>query len=113
MENNPTGIIITRTNGSGSPSDIVYWDDSQLTVNGTPSNPISTATAGVSSNTNGHKFGSTAYSGTDFGNENGIDTWSYLTSTPTSTPLIITLREADLEVVSITKSNATPCQEQR
>ncbi|SFO78012.1 VCBS repeat-containing protein, partial [Chitinophaga sp. YR627] len=110
VENNPTGIIITRTNGSGSPSDIVYWDDSELTVNGTASNPISTATAGVSSNTNGHKFGSTAYSGTDFGNENGIDTWSYLTSTPTTTPLIITLREADLEVISITKSSATPCQ---
>ncbi|RFM31359.1 Ig-like domain-containing protein, partial [Chitinophaga silvisoli] len=109
VENNPNGIIITRVNGSGSPNNIVYWDDSQITVNGTPSNPIKTTSDGISSATNGHKFGSTAYSGTDFGNENGIDTWAYLQSTPVPTLLAITFREADLETTGITKSSTAPC----
>ncbi|WP_188315810.1 Ig-like domain-containing protein, partial [Chitinophaga agrisoli] len=111
VENNPNGIIITRTNGSGAGNNTVYWDDSNIASTGTPSNPL-VNTTGLSSATNGHKWGSTSYSGTDFGNENGLDTWAYLQSTPTATALAIQLREADLETVSIAKTPATLCQGQ-
>ncbi|HEY8915768.1 MAG TPA: Ig-like domain-containing protein, partial [Chitinophaga sp.] len=109
VENNPNGIIITRTNGSGSGDNTVYWDDTGLINTGTASNPLKNTTTGISSATNGHKWGSTAYSGTDFGNENGLDTWAYLQSAPAATTLNIVLREADLETVSINKTPASLC----
>ncbi|ASZ13187.1 Ig-like domain-containing protein [Chitinophaga sp. MD30] len=112
VENNPNGIIITRSNGSGAGNNIVYWDDSGLIATGTTSNPIKTSNVGISSAINGHKWGSTAYSGTDFGNENGLDTWAYVQSIPATVGLTITLREADLEVVSLGKTPAIPCQGQ-
>ncbi|RAI97710.1 gliding motility-associated-like protein [Chitinophaga skermanii] len=104
VENNPNGIIITRTNGSGA-NDVVFWDDSDVPVSGIPSNPV-VNTTGISSTTNGHKWGSTSYSATDFGNENGLDTWAYITSTPLTGTTNVVLREADLETV-FSSSNLT------
>ena len=103
VENNTNGIIITRTNGTGSPNDVVYWDDNVSGVGGT------TNLTGVSSTTNGHKWGTTGYSSTGFGNEIGLDTWTYTESIPANPLMNVSLRTADLEVVSITPNNTTYC----
>jgi gliding motility-associated-like protein/uncharacterized repeat protein (TIGR01451 family) len=112
VENNPNGIIITRINGSGAPNNIIYWDDTGITTSGTPSNPLKTGVDGIASSTNGHRWGSSAYRDGDFGNDNGLDTWAYLQSAPTAESLAISLREADLETVSINKTPASLCEGQ-
>ncbi|TCC87866.1 T9SS type B sorting domain-containing protein [Pedobacter hiemivivus] len=101
VEKNPGGIIVTRLNGN-SPDDKLYWDDSDIPDSGTPSNPKRNL-AGISSQTNGHKW-------TDnFGDNNGMDSWGYIPSTPLLNPVAFRLAEANLEVVSIT-SPASICQ---
>jgi hypothetical protein len=112
VENNLGGIIIKRMNGVEDPDDIVYWDDSNITNNSAgagPSNPISTGFMGVSSSTNGHKWGTNAYSGNAFGNEVVLDTWSYILSRPVIPYMDITFRESDLEVVSLVSSKDSYC----
>ncbi|MCK7554400.1 DUF11 domain-containing protein [Chitinophaga sedimenti] len=108
VENNVNGIIITRTNGANQNS-IVYWDDTDITFTGTSSNPVKTTIDGVNSTINGHKWGSTAYSSSDFGNEVILDTWTYTTNTPLTSSVAIVLREADLETVSITPNTTALC----
>ncbi|UYQ94638.1 Ig-like domain-containing protein [Chitinophaga horti] len=108
VENNVNGIVITRTNG-GNQGNIVYWDDTNITFTGTPSNPIKTTIDGISSATNGHRWGSTAYSSSDFGNEVILDTWTYTTSAPLTSSVAIQLRESDLETVSVTPNVAALC----
>ncbi|WP_346320070.1 Ig-like domain-containing protein, partial [Chitinophaga sp. YIM B06452] len=108
VENNVNGIIITRITGSGA-NDLVNWDDTPITVSGTPSNPRKTTDPGLSSTTNGHKWGSTAYNSTDFGDEVLLDTWSYVNSAPQTQATSVILRQADLETVSITPGQAAYC----
>lgn len=111
VENNVSGIVIRRTNGVGSPNDIVYWDDTPIsatTYNGS-SNPLKTPVDGVSSAVNGHKWGTTSYSMTAFGNERGLDTWAYVVSTPLSPLMNIQLQQADLEVQSVTSNKTSYC----
>ena len=76
-ENNPNGLIIQRLNPTSLAveNSRVYYNDSQLTLIGNPSNPIS-ALGGVDSTSGAHAFGNGTNTG--FGNNNGIDTWTSL-----------------------------------
>jgi uncharacterized repeat protein (TIGR01451 family) len=116
MEINPKGIIIelienntsynvdpSNTNPSEY-SDVVYWNDVNITNAGVAgrnsSNPVSNLT-GVSSNTNGHKFG--AYSTTNqFGDERSMDTWTYIESGRATQLVNIEILVGDLKIESIT-----------
>ncbi|TZF81845.1 tandem-95 repeat protein [Pedobacter sp. BS3] len=109
VENNVNGIVITRTNGDGSPSDMVYWDDSDISATVSPSNPRKTSVNGLSSSLNGHKWGSTAYEDDAFGNEVGLDTWTYVMSSPLSPLMNIQLKKADLEIQSVDPDKTTYC----
>jgi gliding motility-associated-like protein/uncharacterized repeat protein (TIGR01451 family) len=101
VERNINGIILTRVNGSSSPDNTVYWDDTPITIiTGTPSNPLTNLT-GINSQVNGHKWGTAGAGPVDFGDENGLDTWGYISSSPLISSLTFQLQEADLEVVSI------------
>jgi len=110
VERNINGIKLTRTTGNGAPDNTIYWDDSPITVVGTPPNPV-TNLAGISSLVNGHKWGSPTFTNSenDFGNNKAIDTWAYVSQTPINTNLTFTLREADLEVVSLSSDIKTGC----
>jgi gliding motility-associated-like protein len=103
VERNVNGILLTRTNGNLSPDYTVYWDDSPVTVVGTPSNPVKNTT-GLSSLINGHKWGTPGSSPTEFGNEKSLDTWAYAAGTPVVATVDFTIRETDLETVSITSN---------
>jgi gliding motility-associated-like protein len=108
VERNVNGLLLTRTNGTYAPNDSLYWDDSPITVVGTPSNPVKNLT-GLSSAINGHKWGSTTtnpLNDADFGNNKCIDTWSYIKSKPVISSVSFVTREADLSVESITASDA-------
>ena len=76
-ENNPNGLIIQRVNPTSLAveNSRVYYNDSQLTLTGNPTNPIS-ALGGVDSTSGAHAFGNTGSTG--FGNNNGVDTWTSL-----------------------------------
>lgn len=108
VENNVDGIIIKRTNGS-FPSDIVYWNDEGVMESGGVPVPFTTGDDGVSSTVNGHKWGTTTYASNAFGDKRGIDTWTFIKSSPEIPYLPITFREADLEVVSILANKTTYC----
>lgn len=115
MEINPQGIVIelieNNTNYDVNPanlnpseySDIVYWDDVNISNAGNAarnsSNPVTNLT-GVSSNSNGHKFG--AYSSNNqFGDDRSMDTWTYIESGKTTTLVNIEILKADLKIESI------------
>ena len=103
VERNVYGLILTRTNGNYAPDDTIYWNDSPITVVGTPPNPIVNLT-GVSSLVNGHKWGTPTAdpnNQNDFGNNKGIDTWAYISTAPIVNLVAFKLREADLAVDSI------------
>ncbi|OCX53417.1 hypothetical protein BEL04_03710 [Mucilaginibacter sp. PPCGB 2223] len=104
VERNVNGILLTRTNGNLAPDYTVYWDDSPITVVGTPSNPVKNTT-GISSLVNGHKWGTPGSSPTEFGNEKSLDTWAYAAGTPIVATVDFTLQETDLETVSITSNS--------
>jgi gliding motility-associated-like protein len=104
VERNVNGLLLTRTNGTFAPDDSLYWDDTPITVVGTPSKPIKNLT-GLSSAINGHKWGSTTtnpLNDADFGNNKCIDTWSYIKSNPVNTSVSFVIQEADLAVENIT-----------
>ena len=105
VERNVNGIIVTRLNGYKAPDDTIYWDDSPITIVGTPSNPITNLT-GISSTLNGHKWGTAGAGPLEFGNEKSIDTWAYVPSAPILASLSFQLQQADLEVVSVTATSA-------
>ncbi|WP_277014767.1 DUF7507 domain-containing protein [Flavobacterium lindanitolerans] len=123
MEINPGGIIIEQLNSSYNlytPNrDLVYWDDSNVQGGNanTQSNPTASGIAGISSNSNGHKWGRyTAGSsgsgnngdgGSSFGNEKSLDTWSFVPGEVIIKTLDIIVAAADLEVVSVTPSTTT------
>jgi len=104
VERNVNGVQLTRTNGGNAPDNVIYWDDTPITVVGTPPNPIKNLT-GISSLVNGHKWGTATndpQNDADFGNNKGIDTWAYIKSTPIVSSVGFKLMEADLEIDSIT-----------
>jgi gliding motility-associated-like protein len=103
VERNVNGLKLTRTNGNNLPDNNMYWDDSQITVVGTPPNPITNLT-GINSLVNGHKWGAfnaDPNNEDDFGNSRGIDSWAYVITPPIVASVNFNIREADLEVVSI------------
>lgn len=119
VELNHAGIIIELLNEDldGVESDLVFWDDSNLAdVSGYGSNPSPknnshlppTNSTGISSNTNGHIWGtgSTATAG-PFGDNRGIDTWTFIKGDSFSHSFQVTIKEADLKISQLTadKSN--------
>ncbi|MCM2555280.1 DUF11 domain-containing protein [Chryseobacterium sp. Ch-15] len=119
MEINPQGVILELLKADLSvESDVVYWDDSSISggLASEKSNPI-TNLAGLSSNTNGHKWGkyTTSVTGSDnngtgnfsFGNNKSMDTWSYVQGSTVTKTTSVNIKVADLKVSSITtdKSN--------
>ncbi|MDN3581057.1 gliding motility-associated C-terminal domain-containing protein [Mucilaginibacter flavus] len=108
VERNVNGLLLTRINGTFAPNDTLYWDDSPITVVGTPSNPVKNL-SGLSSAVNGHKWGTPTtnpLNDADFGNNKCIDTWSYIKSKPVFSSVSFETREADLSVESVTASDA-------
>lgn len=118
MEINPNGIIIEllHDNLIDVQSDVVYWDDVDISPGapGESSDPI-TNLLGISSNINGHRWGSYRdqttnfnsngnYGGFSFGNERSMDTWAYALSIDETVTKDITVKVADLEIESITTS---------
>lgn len=104
VERNVKGLLLTRTNGTYAPNDSLYWDDTPISIIGTPSNPIKNLT-GLSSAINGHKWGTPtniATNDADFGNNKSIDTWSYIKSKPVTSSVSFVMQEANLSVESIT-----------
>ncbi|SIO50018.1 T9SS type B sorting domain-containing protein [Chitinophaga niabensis] len=102
VERNPTGIIVTRINGPGAPNNMLYWDDTNIPNIGTPSSPKRNLD-GQSSAINGHIWN------LNFGNDNGMDSWSYISSPPLLNTVNLVVGQADLEVVRITPSAAAFC----
>lgn len=117
MEVNPRGIIIELTENntsynvnSANPnpaeySDKVYWDDINISNAGNAarysSNPV-TNLSGISSNSNGHKFGRYNTNANDhFGDNRSMDTWSYIESDRTTQLVNIEILVADLKIESI------------
>ncbi|MEO4005726.1 gliding motility-associated C-terminal domain-containing protein [Flavobacterium sp. CAU 1735] len=123
MEINPGGIIIEQLDNSYNlftPNrDLVYWDDSDISggMATHKSNPTASGSNGISSNTNGHKWGlytsgssGSGNSGTgssSFGNEKSMDTWSFVPGAVVVKNLDLVVAAADLEVVSIVPSTTT------
>lgn len=117
MEYNINGIIIQLLDHNNLPNvltDIVYWDDSSITIpsspNGTSSSPLNnsqlppTNSTGISSSTNGHKWGQGALNiSGQFGDNKTIDTWTFIKGLEETLSTSITVREADLLVSSMTK----------
>ncbi len=110
VERNVNGLKLTRTNGFASPDNTVYWNDTPITVVGTASNPLKNIT-GINSFINGHKWGVQGASPTEFGDEKGLDTWSYILAAPLVATLNFDLQESDLEVLGI--SAAKDCKSTR
>ncbi|MFC6095439.1 hypothetical protein ACFPVY_02180 [Flavobacterium qiangtangense] len=123
MEINPGGIIIEQLDENYtlySPNrDLVYWDDANVAGGNanTKSNPTASGNLGISSNSNGHKWGrnttgssgsgNTGDGGSSFGNEKSLDTWSFVPGAVIIKTLNIVIASADLEVESITPSTTT------
>ncbi|WP_256012535.1 Calx-beta domain-containing protein [Desertivirga xinjiangensis] len=101
VENNPSGIKITRQ-GGGLATTTVYWNDSN--INGGTSN-----LTGADSGNGAHRWGSTQYDDNAFGDNRGLDTWAYLLSNIITPSANIQLREADLQVVSLAANKTNYC----
>jgi len=119
MEYNKTGTIIElldHHNLNNVVSDLVYWDDSDVS-NGTNgnnspggrySNPKNNShlppvnSSGISSNVNGHIWG-LGGSGTTglFGDEKSIDTWTFIVGESSTTNSDVTVKISDLMVSNI------------
>ena len=92
-------------------SDIVYWDDSDIsnTLIGEKSNPINNShlspanSLGISSTSNGHKWGAGATSNSNtFGDNRAMDTWTFVKGQQTTVTASVILKNADLMVSSLT-----------
>ncbi|SMC36903.1 hypothetical protein SAMN04488524_0001, partial [Pedobacter africanus] len=130
MEVNPQGVIIELTDNTtdynlqtgsadeGVYSSRVYWDDSNISgagsASGTP-NPVSNAVTGVSSLTNGHKWGvyDSNFASNGFGNNKSMDTWTYIQGSEESQPIAMVIKSSDLLVESITPTVDTYFTDQK
>jgi len=94
-ENNPSGLILQRLNGSGAPDFTVYWDDSNF--------------AGGTTATNGTNSAGGAHTWTgSFGNVRGMDTWGWSEGPATVFAGGLVIALADLQAVSKAPSPASP-----
>lgn len=128
MEYNTKGFILellNHSNLSNVVSDIVYWNDVDVS-NGTtgnnaprgrysdpknnshlPSTLGGINSLGISSNANGHIWGVGATgTGGQFGDNTSIDTWTFIKGEAVTIATDVSVRIADLEVVSVA-SNKT------
>ncbi|MEZ2441110.1 gliding motility-associated C-terminal domain-containing protein [Chitinophaga sp. RCC_12] len=104
VENNVNGIVITRTNGSNAPDPTVYWNDELLGAGaGAPSPINASASPGVNSSTNGHKYTNS------YGDNSLLDTWAYIFSAPVTTTVTVRQLQADLQVVNNDPSVTAIC----
>ncbi|MFE1747302.1 hypothetical protein [Coleofasciculus sp. H7-2] len=105
-ENNPGGLIIQRLNEPASatlptpnPFTVYYNDKPLIPQNQQPPpeapDPLD-ALGGISSSNGAHVFPGSSEQG--FGNNRGIDTWTYYPSTLTDLAQGITISEADLQI---------------
>ncbi len=114
MEYNRNGFLLellNTNNLSQVVSDIVYWNDTDVPNASNGSNPTPknnshlppTNSNGISSATNGHKWG-VGGSGTNgtFGDVRAIDTWTFIKGEETTVMTSAILKSADLLVSSIT-----------
>ena len=115
MELNINGIIIEllSTDLQSVRSDRVYWNDTAIGDgggnNGSKSSPRNASHVvdenGISSNSNGHKWGYASngklYAYYTFGDDQGIDTWTFIKGDAMSTSFVVESAVADLEVVSV------------
>jgi|26BtaG_2_1085354.scaffolds.fasta_scaffold00030_51 uncharacterized repeat protein (TIGR01451 family) len=118
MELNHNGIILELLSQdlNSVRSDKVFWNDSDIrTINtgtfGSMTNPRNAShnvfPNGTSSNTNGHIWGlgSNRTIGT-FGDEQGMDTWTFIEGDAIFADFEINVKEADLEIPSVTPSKS-------
>ncbi len=78
-ESNPSGFVITRLNGVGAGDSTLYWDDTSIVKTGVTS--TKNLIGATSSPTGAHSWGSTGGSqASEFGNDVGIDTWTFVRS---------------------------------
>jgi uncharacterized repeat protein (TIGR01451 family) len=78
-ESNPNGFVITRLNGAGAGDSTIYWDDTSILKTGATKNLL----GATSSPSGAHTWGSTAAAAaqaSEFGDQVGIDTWSFIRS---------------------------------
>ncbi|CAM4182488.1 DUF11 domain-containing protein [Flavobacterium antarcticum] len=92
-------------------SDLVYWNDIDITLatNGSNPNPINNShlngSTGISSSVNGHIYGiGGTGSGALFGDNRAIDTWTFIKGQEETLETVVTVKIADLEIPSITPS---------
>lgn len=120
MEFNKTGFILELLDNSNltqAVSDVVYWNDIDVTNATYGSNPSPknnshlspTNSLGISSNTNGHIWGNGTSQGSNtFGDERAIDTWTFIRGEQTTVETRAYIKSADLMVSSLAadKTNA-------
>ncbi len=94
-------------------SDIVYWNDTDISNSsyGNPSNPKNNShlssslggvgSSGISSNSNGHKWGGGNTTGT-FGDVRSMDTWTFIKGEEETIDTNVAIKIADLKVESVT-----------
>ncbi|MBW8684515.1 T9SS type B sorting domain-containing protein [Chitinophaga rhizophila] len=99
VEDNFNGLIIEQLADDNVTveSDIVYWADSSFALNGFESNPLINGNEGngISSNTNGHRWGS------NFGNDRTMDTWTYILGEAVTKNTSLNIVVADLSVENV------------
>ncbi|MBS0028708.1 gliding motility-associated C-terminal domain-containing protein [Chitinophaga sp. 22321] len=104
VENNVNGINITRTNGSNAPDPTVYWNDELLGSGvGAPVPVNASASPGVNSTLNGHRYTNS------YGDNSLLDTWAYIFSAPQVASVTVKQYQADLEVVNNIPSLTAIC----
>ncbi len=117
VENNINGIkleLLKSDNLNQVESDIVYWNDVNIPttgISGSTSNPINNSqlpialggvnSTGISSSTNGHKWGGNATTGT-FGDEKSMDTWTFIKGEEETVNTEVTMNVADLKITAVT-----------
>lgn len=115
MELNANGILLellTKDLNSVR-TDKVYWNDTDIpTVTiGSMSTPRNAShdidPMGISSTTNGHKWGvGTTRTDGSFGDEKGMDTWTFVEGDFTMQNFEVVIKVSDLEIPSITPSKS-------
>lgn len=109
VESNAVGMKLTNITGGISTPSNVAWDDSPIQGPGVASNPPTTPATGVPSTTNGHMWGTNTGDLYDFGNNKGLDTWSFISDITLTKNTSALLQQADLEVTSIVPSTGSGC----
>ncbi|MCC9041286.1 hypothetical protein LNQ81_00865 [Myroides sp. M-43] len=107
MEYNKGGIaieLLDYNNFNNVISDLVFWDDSDIpnVRNGSNVNPkvnthLTAGNRGISSNTNGHKWGEGGSGPNNtFGDKKSMDTWTFRVGNKKEIKTDVVIKEADL-----------------